>query len=159
MPLYGDLLVALGILVGLVGIVVPVLPGGLLVAACILVWAAIVGGWAWLVFAVAAGFIALGTVVKYLVAGRKLRSDGIPNRTIMIGGLVGIVGFFVIPVVGLFVGFIVGALFAELARSRTARAAWRGTVSASTAAVYTIGIELMAALLAAGTWLVGAIAL
>lgn len=159
MPLYGDVLVALGILAGLIGVIVPVLPGGVLVGASILVWAVIVGGWAWLVFAVAASVIALGILIKYAVAGRVLRSDGIGNRTIVIGALAGIVGFFVIPVVGLFVGFVAGAVAAELIRTRSAERAWRGTRSAVKAGAYTIGIELLAALLAAGTWLIGVLTL
>ncbi|ROZ88765.1 DUF456 domain-containing protein [Gordonia sp. OPL2] len=156
MSLGGELLVGAVILVGLLGIVFPVLPGGLLVMAAIGVWAALVGGWAWAIFAAAAVVILLGEVVKYFVAGRSLRSAGIPNVTIAVGGVLGIVGFFVIPVIGLFIGFVVGAMLAELVRTRSAGAAWRGTVSASKAAVITMGIELFAALLGTAIWLVGA---
>ncbi len=73
-----------------------------------------------------------------------------------VGGILGIVGFFVIPVIGLFIGFVVGAMLAELIRTHSVRAAWRGTVSASKAAVITMGIELFAALLGTAIWLVGA---
>ncbi|MEE4025128.1 DUF456 domain-containing protein [Gordonia sp. PKS22-38] len=156
MSLGGELLIGAVILVGLLGIVFPVLPGGLLVAAAIGIWALLVGGWAWGIFAAAAVIIVIGEVVKYLVAGRSLKADGIPNTTIAVGGVLGIVGFFVIPVIGLFIGFVVGALVTELIRTRSAAAAWRGTRAASKAAVITIGIELFAALLATGVWLVGA---
>ncbi|AZG47832.1 DUF456 domain-containing protein [Gordonia insulae] len=156
MSLGGELLVGAVILVGLLGIVFPILPGGLLVMAAIGVWAAIVGGWAWGIFAAAALVIVLGEVIKYLVAGRSLKSDGIPNITIAVGGVLGIFGFFVIPVIGLFIGFVLGALLAELVRTRNLRAAWRGAVSASKAAVITMGIELFAALLGTAIWLVGA---
>ena len=40
----GDLLVGLVVLVGLFGVVVQVLPGGLLVAAAIIVWGVVTGG-------------------------------------------------------------------------------------------------------------------
>ncbi|MDL9945312.1 DUF456 domain-containing protein [Gordonia sp. ABSL11-1] len=155
MSLGGELLVGAVILVGLLGIVFPVLPGGLLVMAAIGVWAALVGGWAWAIFAAAALVIVLGEVIKYFVAGRSLRSDGIPNITIAAGGILGIVGFFVIPVIGLFIGFVVGAMLAELIRTRSVRAAWQGTMSASKAAVITMGIELFAALVGTAIWLVG----
>lgn len=158
MPLYGELLVAAAILIGLLGIVIPILPGTLLVGGAILVWAVIVGGWAWAVFAVAAVVLAVGEVVKYFLAGRTLRSGGIPNITIIVGGLVGIVGFFVVPVIGLFLGFIVGAAATELVRTRDGRAAWRGTVAAIKAAAITMGIELLAALIATGIWTSGAFA-
>ncbi|MFW0787561.1 DUF456 domain-containing protein [Gordonia sp. CPCC 206044] len=152
----GELLVGAVILIGLLGIVFPVLPGTLLVVGAIAVWAVIVGGWAWAILGVAALVIAIGEVVKYYVAGRSLRSAGIPNRTIVVGALLGIVGFFVIPVIGLFIGFVVGAFASELVRTRHGGSAWRGVKSASRAAVLTIGIELFAALLAGGVWLVGA---
>ena len=102
----------------------------------------------WTMVAVAAVVLAIGEVVKYFLAGRTLRSGGIPNITIIVGGLVGIVGFFVVPVIGLFLGFIVGAAATELVRTRDGRAAWRGTVAAIKAAAITMGIELLAALIA-----------
>ena len=38
--------------------------------------------------------------------GRQLRATGIPTSTLVTGGVLGVVGFFVIPVVGLLVGWI-----------------------------------------------------
>ena len=87
MPFWGELLVAAVILVGLVGIVVPILPGTLLIVGALFVWALVVGGWAWSVFALALVVIGVGEVLKYLIAGRSLRADAIPNRTIVVGGL------------------------------------------------------------------------
>ena len=50
-----ELWIGLAILVGLVGIVVPVLPGSILIGLAILTWAAFTGTpGAWLVFGVAA---------------------------------------------------------------------------------------------------------
>ncbi|MCR5979166.1 DUF456 family protein [Gordonia jinghuaiqii] len=156
MPLWGELLVAAVVFVGLVGIVVPILPGTLLIVGALFVWALIVGGWAWSVFVLAMVVIAVGEVIKYLVAGRSLRADAIPNRTVMVGGLVGIIGFFVVPVVGLLLGFIVGALASELVRTRSPEQAWRGALAALKAAAKTIGVELLFALVATGIWTTGA---
>ncbi|MFW0788483.1 DUF456 domain-containing protein [Gordonia sp. CPCC 205333] len=153
MPFYGELVVALAICVGLVGIVLPILPGTLLVAASILVWAIIIGGWAWAVFAVAAAIMVAGEVVKYLVAGRGLKSAGVPNMTIVVGGIAGIVGFFVVPVVGLFLGFVLGAYVSELVRNRTFSHAWQGAVAALKAVGTSMLIELLGALVASGIWL------
>ncbi|AZZ80980.1 MULTISPECIES: DUF456 domain-containing protein [Gordonia] len=156
MPLWGELLVAAVIFVGLVGIVVPILPGTLLIASALLVWAIVVGGWAWSVFAAALLALVVGEVIKYLVAGKSLRTDGIPNRTVVVGGLVGIVGFFVVPVIGLLLGFVVGAVAAELVRTQSLELAWRGAVAALKAAAKTIGIELLFALVATSIWTGGA---
>ena len=152
-----DLLVGLGVLVGLVGIVVPVLPGSLLVLASILVWAIVVSdvtGWA--VFAVAAVLLVVGGVVKYAVPGRRLAAAGVPTRTLVAGGLLGIVGFFVIPVVGLLVGFVLGVYLSEVVRVG-AELAWPTTKAALRATGLSLLIELAGGLLAAATWLVGAV--
>jgi uncharacterized protein YqgC (DUF456 family) len=152
-----ELLVALAIAVGVVGVVVPVLPGSLLVWGAILVWAWSTGGTtAWAVFAVATGFLALGAVVKYVVPGRRLKDGGIPGSTLLLGGLLGIVGFFVIPVVGLLIGFVLGIYFAELSRVGR-QAAWPATVHALKAVGLSMLIELVATLLAAATWAAGVV--
>jgi uncharacterized protein len=152
-----EVLVALAIAVGVVGVVVPVLPGSLLVLGAIVVWTVNLGtGTAWVVFAVAAAFLALGAVVKYAVPGRRLKEVGIPGSTLLLGGVLGVVGFFVIPVVGLLVGFVLGIYLAELRRVGGA-AAWPATVHALKAVGLSMLIELTASLLAAATWAVGVV--
>ncbi len=112
-----EVLVALAILVGLVGILVPILPGSILILAALLVWALDIGtttGWA--VFAVATVMLVVGNVVKYTVPGRRLKSSGVPSSTTWAGVALGVVGFFVVPVVGLFIGFVLGVYLAERVR-------------------------------------------
>ena len=152
-----DALAGVAILVGLVGIVVPVLPGSVLILGAVLAWAVWTGtSLGWVVFAVAATLLVLGGIVKYAVPGRGLKAVGVPNRTLVAGGLLGIVGFFVIPVVGLFVGFVLGVYASEVQRLGSDRA-WPSTKAALKAAGLSVLIELAAALLAAATWLVGAV--
>ena len=104
-------LVGVAIAVGLVGVLVPVLPGAFLVLGAIAVWAfAETTATAWSVLGVAVVTIGVSQVVKYVVPGRRLRQAGIPNTSLVVGGLVGIVGFFVVPVVGLFLGQRVAAV-------------------------------------------------
>jgi uncharacterized protein YqgC (DUF456 family) len=150
-----EIIVALAIAVGLATTVVPVLPGSLIVGAAVLVWASETGGRAaWLVLAVAAVLLLVGAVVKYVVPGRRLRDVGIPTSTQLAGAALGIVGFFVVPVVGLFVGFAVGVFLAELRRLGRARA-WPSTKQALRAAGLSILVELLFGILAAVVWLVG----
>lgn len=144
--------------VGLAGIVVPILPGSVLVVGGILVWALAEGGaTAWAVFAAATVVIAIGTVIKYVVPGRRLEMAGVPASTQWIGVALGVVGFFVVPVVGLFVGFVLGIYLAELRRLGT-RDAWPSTVHSLRAVGLSIVIELGAALLATVIWVVGLVA-
>lgn len=152
-----DLLVGLAIAVGLVGILLPVLPGSLLVVAAVLVWALEVSRPAgWVVLGVVVAFVGLGTVVKYAVPGRRLAARGVPGRSLLAGGVLGLVGFFVLPVVGLPVGFVAGVYLAERARVG-ADHAWASTQAALRAVGLSLLIELVAGLLAALTWLVGAV--
>lgn len=154
-----EVVVALVIAFGLVGIVVPVVPGGsLLIAAAVLGWAwwrgATVG---WVVFGVVAAIIAAGIVGKYAVPGRRLKDAGIPVSTQLIGALVGFVGFFVVPMVGLFLGFVVGVYAAEVRRLGRDRA-WGSTRTALRAVGLAILIELAAGVLATGAWIFGLLA-
>jgi hypothetical protein len=147
--------VALVILVGLVGVLVPVLPGSALVLGGVLVWALVErGATAWVVLAVAAVLLGAGAVVKYVVPGRRLQRSGIPTSTQWWGALGGLVGFFVVPVIGLFLGFVLGIYLAERQRVG-ASGAWPSTKLSLRAVGLSILIELAAALLAAATWVVG----
>jgi uncharacterized protein YqgC (DUF456 family) len=150
----GVALVGLAIAVGIVGVVLPVLPGALLVWAAIAVWAVVVGSTTALaVLAAATLLIASGQLVKYLVPGRRLRDAGVPRRSIVAGLVVAGVGFFVIPVVGFFLGFPVGVYVEERRRLAGHASAWRSTREALRAMGLSIVIELTATVLAAGTWL------
>jgi uncharacterized protein YqgC (DUF456 family) len=152
-----EVLVALAIAVGLAGVLVPVLPGSLLVAAAIAVWAIErADATAWAVAAVALLFLVTGTVVKYLVPGRRLQRAGVPTRALVAGGVVGIVGFFVVPVVGLPLGFVLGVYLSEWRRLGH-RDAWPATVHTLKAVGLGILIELGFGILAAVTWAVGVV--
>ncbi|WP_028932931.1 DUF456 domain-containing protein [Pseudonocardia spinosispora] len=142
--------------IGLVGVVVTVLPGLLLVVAGIAVWAVPRGdAVGWTVLGIAVGIAVLGTVAKYLLPGRALRAAGVPGRTLALGAVLGIVGFFVIPVVGLFIGFVAGVYLAEFVRLGDHARAWPSTRGALRAVGWSILIELAAGLLATAVWIVG----
>jgi uncharacterized protein len=151
-------LAAVLVAVGLVGILVPILPGSVLVVAGVLVWSIAEGGaTAWAVFAVVTALVVTGAVVKYVVPGRRLQVAGIPATTQAVGVLLGVVGFFVVPVVGLFLGFVLGVYLAEVVRLGR-RDAWPSTVHSLKAVGLSIVIELLAALAATLVWVAGVIA-
>ncbi len=149
-----EIIVALVIAVGLVGIVVPILPGSVLILAAIAVWAGETGGRsAWLIAAVCAVLLVGGMIVKYLIPGRQLKA-AVPTRTLLLGALGALVGFFVIPVVGALVGFPVGVYLAERVRVGPEQAA-SSTFAALKAIGVSIAIEFAAAVAAIAVWLVG----
>jgi uncharacterized protein len=150
----GLIVVGLAIATGIVGIVVPVLPGALLAWAAIAVWAIAVGGvTAWAVLGVATLAIGGAQVVKVLVPGRRLRDAGVPRRSIVAGVVLAVVGFFLVPVVGFFIGFPVGVYLEERRRLGRHAAAWHSTRQALRAMGLSILIEVTATVVAAGAWL------
>ena len=152
----GLVLVAVAIAVGLAGILVPLLPGTLLVWAAIAVWAYIEHTTvSWVVLGVATVVLGAGILVKYLWPARRMRAADVNGRTLAAGAVLGVIGFFVIPVAGLLVGFVAGVYLAELAQRRDQRRAWASTVHAVKGVALSVGVELLAALLAAAAWVVG----
>jgi uncharacterized protein YqgC (DUF456 family) len=150
-----EILVAAAMVVGLAGIVVPVLPGSVLILVALLVWAGEQGSaTAWAVAAAGSLVLVVGGVVKYALPGRRLTASGVPRRTLVAGGLLGTVGFFVVPVVGLFLGFVLGVYLSE-AQRLGGQQAWASTRAALKAVGVSILIELAAALVAVSCWVVG----
>ena len=146
--------VGLAILVGLVGIVLPVLPGSPIIAAAVLVWAIDTGGWAWAVLAAVVVLLAVGWSASYVVPGRTVATSGVPRSTFVVAGLAGVVGFFVIPLLGLFVFFPAALYLMEHRRLHDRSAAWASAWLAIRMTALGMLIELSLALFAAGTWLV-----
>lgn len=149
-------IVGLALLVGALGTIIPVLPGSILVISALLVWAIVIGGpVGWTVFAIGAVACGIGMTASALLTGRRLKQREIPNRSIMIGVVLGIIGAFLIPVVGLIVGFIIGLYGSEWARLGDAKAAWDASVVAMKSVGIGMLIEFSCAGLAIAAWVIG----
>jgi uncharacterized protein YqgC (DUF456 family) len=150
---------AILILIGLVGIVIPVLPGLILVVAGVFVWALETQtplGWS--IFALAVVLYLAGLALQYAIPGRHLRAAGVRTSTLVLAVLLGVVGFFVVPVVGGPLGFVLGIYLVEAGHSRNGAEAWRSTRAALKAVLLSMGIELLAGLAITTTWVVGVVA-
>jgi uncharacterized protein YqgC (DUF456 family) len=147
------------LLIGLAGIVVPVLPGLWLCLGAVALWAFFSdAGWGrWLVLGLSAVVVALGLVAKYAWPGRRMKSAGVPNSTMLTGIVFAIMGMFVIPLVGLPVGFVLGIWLAEARRLRGFGAAWPSTAAALKATGLAVMVELSAGFLVTGIWVGGLI--
>lgn len=153
-----EVLCALAILAGLAGIIVPIIPGVVLIGAAMLAWAISTGGaTAWGLAAAALVVLTLGFVVKYTVPHQRLKDAGVPPRTMVVGVILGVVGFFAIPVIGLFIGFIGGVWLSESSRLG-AKQAWPSTKAALKATGLSILIELASGLVATALFIVGIVA-
>jgi hypothetical protein len=153
MPAWGEALIALVCVVGIVGTVVPVLPGDWLIGAALVVWAVVERSTvSWIVAAVALLVLVAGHVLTILIPGRRMREAGIPTLVLVLGGVVGIIGFFVVPVVGLPLGFVLGVYAAEWLRLRAHSPAWASTVEAMKGTGLAVLISFAAAVIATSLW-------
>lgn len=152
----GVILVALAIAVGVVGIVVPILPGTLLIFAAIAVWAFVENNTTgWVTLGVVTALLGAAALVKYTWPVRRMREADVRTRSLVAGGVLGVIGFFVIPVLGLAIGFVGGVYLSELANRRDQRLAWASTKHALKGVALSVGVELVGALLATVVWVTG----
>lgn len=149
-------LLGLVMLLGLVGIVVPVMPGLLLVWGAGLVWTLLAdGSGRWVVLAVMTVLLVLGAGLKWVLPARLATGSGAPRRAVlwMAAGIV--VGFFVLPPLGALVGAVVGVYVGELVRLRDPAAAWPSTRAALLGVGIGVLAEIAAGVLMVATWLLG----
>ncbi len=127
----GELVAVLAVVmaVGAVGTVVPLLPG------LGLIWLA------GLVYGIDQGFDAVGvaafgvmtivavgaTVAGYVVPQRRASVAGATRSSVLLGVAGAVVGFFVVPIVGMALGGVLGIYAGEHLRTRDPSAAWRAT--------------------------------
>lgn len=152
-----SVLVGLVMLVGLVGIVVPVLPGTALVLAAGVAWALLVqqdGAGRWVVLGVMTALFVAGLVLKYLLPGRRLAGH-LPRTTLLAASVGAVVGLFLLPPLGLLLGGVLGTYLAETRRLGAGRDARRSTVQVLQAVGLGVLAELAAGTLMVATWLVG----
>ena len=115
--------------VGLIGTVFPTIPGLVLIWATALVYGffegfGVIG---WIAMVTITLLLGAGLTAKVMVPKRRAAAGGAPTSTLVFGAIVGLVGFFTVPIVGLPLGGITGVLVAEYRRTRGWGAAWRST--------------------------------
>ena len=149
-------LAGLAILSGVLGVIIPVIPGLVLCWLGVVLWALLsdAGGERWVVLALATVIALAGTLVKYLWPGKRLKDTGVPTSSMLAGGVLGLIGFFVVPVVGLVLGFVLGIWLAERVRLGPGRA-WPSTRGALGAVGLSLLVEFAAALGIAVVWVFG----
>lgn len=140
-------------LLGLLGVIVPGVPGPWLVWAAIVWWSLQVQtGLAWFLLIGATAVLLIDQVIVWLLPRRRLRGLGVTPRTAASAGLGALAGFILLPVIGAVPGFVGG-----IYRSERLRLGGHGPAMASTRAVMravgtSVLVELMGCLLVAGAW-------
>lgn len=132
-------LVALAYVVGLCGIVLPVLPGTITIIIATLIWAIVTGSWtSWVAFAIITVLGIAGMTASYVLTGRRLQRHEVPTWPILVGIASGIVGIFVIPFLGLPIGFLAGLYVSEAVRLKD----WKRGLSSAWVAIKALGIGI-----------------
>lgn len=140
--------------VGAVGTVVPLLPG------LGLIWLA------GLVYGIDQGFGAVGvaaftamtvlgvaaTVAGYVVPQRRASVAGATRSSVLLGVAGAVVGFFVVPIVGLPLGGVIGIYAGEHLRTRDPAAAWRATRATIVGFGLAALVQFVAALVMIAVW-------
>lgn len=148
------LLVGLVMLLGLVGVMVPGVPGRWLIWAAMLWWSLHEqSGLAWVLLVASTAVLLIDQVVMWLLPARRLRGVGITRRMAVFAGLGAFVGFFLVPVVGAVPGFVGGIYGSERQRLGGHGQAKASTKAVMRAAGTSVLVELLGCLLVVGAWL------
>jgi uncharacterized protein YqgC (DUF456 family) len=147
-------------LLGLVGVAAPGVPGTLLCWAALLWWATHEHtSLTWGVLAASTGLLAVAQVVVWLLPPRRIRDSGLTWHSVLVAASVAIAGFFLLPVAGAVLGFVGAVYVSERVRLGGGhRAAWTATRTAMRAVGGSVLVELLACLLVAGAWIGAVIA-
>ena len=151
-----EILVGLAMLAGLVGVVIPFLPGIVLIWGAAVVWAITLPGGGtgrWVAVALITALGAAGLVAATALPARRATEVGAPAWVLAAGAAGMVAGLFLIPVVGALIGWPAGVFLAELMRLRDARAAWATTYSTWKGMGIGIGVQLAAGVAMIGVWL------
>ncbi|MEV8016991.1 DUF456 domain-containing protein [Streptomyces sp. NPDC086554] len=148
------LLVAVVLLLGLCGVLVPGVPGPWLVWAAVLWWALKdTAPVAWWVLVGATVVLLLAQGIRWQLPPRRFRQSGATRRTAVYAGSGALIGFCVLPVIGAIPGFIAGIYLGERLRLGGHGEAVTATRTAMRAGGWSVLTEFFACLLIAGAWL------
>lgn len=145
-------------IVGVVGIIVPVLPGSITILIGLVLWALVIQAVeGWVALSLGGTLVIAGMSASFVLTGQRLKRREIPQRSLLFGVVGAVVGIFVIPVVGLPVGFIAGLLASETYRQKNLKSALESSWVAAKAMGLGILVELACALIATSVFVVCAL--
>lgn len=152
----GQVLIGLVMAIGLVGTLIPVLPGLTLIWLAGLTWVILDGPDAehWLLFALMSLFFIIGLILGIYVPA-KSASGETPKWTLAAGAVFSICGFFLIPIVGAPLGFIFGVFLRILIDTREFHRAIRSTAKSLKALGVSSVLQCVCGIAICTTWALG----
>jgi uncharacterized protein YqgC (DUF456 family) len=147
-------LVGLVMLFGVLGVMVPGVPGTWLVWAGLLWWALHENtGRAWALLVGATALLLVVQVVKWLLPPRRLRGTAASRRMAVCACAGALLGFVLVPVLGAVPGFIGGIYLCERLRLGTSGEAAASTRTVMRSVGTSVLVELFACMLVTAAWL------
>jgi uncharacterized protein YqgC (DUF456 family) len=149
-------LVAIIMVIGVAGTILPILPGLWLIWAAALAYG-LFGGFGiggWIAMALITGLAAAGTASGVYLPQRRVASIGVPWWGQLTALVCAVAGFFIVPVVGAPLGFVVGILLVTLARERHVQGALAATWATLKAMLLASGLQFAVGLAMVALWVV-----
>lgn len=157
-----EILTLFALLVGLVGLIVPVFPGLTVMWLGTLVYTLLqnalgqMTSWDWFLFSIITVLMAIGNVADNLIIARKMREKYVPWSSILWGFAAGIVAsLFFTPVIGL-IAAPVGLFVAENMRLKDRNAAMESTKAYMIGWGWSFGVRFFIGLVMTGLWMLSA---
>lgn len=157
-----EVFVLFGLIVGLVGLIVPVFPGLTIMWLAALVYALIqaaagnMTGWDWFLFALITILMIVGNVVDNLIIARKMRDKYIPWSSILLAFAAGILASFFLTPLGGLVAAPLGLFLAEVSRLKDRQAAIESTKAYMIGWGWAFGARFIIGLAITGFWMLWA---
>lgn len=141
-------------LVGLLGTLIPALPGIELIWLAALGYGIFAGFGVWgpWLFALITIILIIGEVVIWWLGNTTARYTGASWQAVLASIVLGLVGMFVIPVIGALIGAMLGVFLVEYHRRRDWKAALKATTGVLWGAGLSFGAQVVFALTMMGVW-------
>jgi uncharacterized protein YqgC (DUF456 family) len=123
--------IALLMAVGLAGVILPFFPGLPVIWGAALLYGFLTefGSLGWTAMGVITVLAAIGIAASLILPERAGTASGASRSTLVFAGVTGVIGFFVIPVIGFPIGACLGVLLAQYRETADPAEAMRATVA------------------------------
>jgi uncharacterized protein YqgC (DUF456 family) len=156
--LAATIVVGLAMLVGVAGTLLPVLPGLLLIWAAAIVYGFLVGfdAVAGIAILASTALLGLGLYLNVRIPQKSAAESGLGIPAQLFGLLLAVVGFFVVPVVGFPLGFVLGVFIVRYQATRDTARAWISTKKSIGAIVRASAVQAACGLGMFAVWMLWA---
>jgi uncharacterized protein YqgC (DUF456 family) len=147
-------------LIGLLGLLVPIIPG------LVIIWVAALGyglsaGFGilgWIMFALITVLMIVGSVIDNVLMGTKAHESGAPWWVVLIALVAGIIGNFFLPVIGGILAALLALFLVEFIRRKDAKKALTSMKGMVVGCGWAIAIRFIMGVFMIGFWLIWALA-